>query len=140
MVTSAAWLSVWIQTLGFAPPPHGGFAISDEHIYFLIIHKSVSRLTGFHFHLPGRRSKIDVGDKLHIDLKISQTPPIYLAIGIIINNFWVNVNNNQFYHNCMNISEPFLIFPGYFIQLHLFQVQLPRTSRLFSAIIHETRL
>jgi len=92
-LTSAAWLSASLQTLGFAPPPRDGFAISDADISLLRIHKIVSRLTGSNFHLPGQRSKIDDGDKLHIDLTFQQTPPIFLAIGIIIYKFYRDVND-----------------------------------------------
>jgi hypothetical protein len=94
VVTSAARLSAPAQILGFAPPPRSGFAISNESIELARIHKIVSQQSIFHFQLPRQRSKIDIGDKLHIVLNFLQTPPIYIAIGIIIYNFRANVNVN----------------------------------------------
>jgi hypothetical protein len=58
-ITSAAWLSAQMQTLGFAPPPHNGFAISGYQNYWRIIHKAVSWSGILLFHMHGQRSKID---------------------------------------------------------------------------------
>jgi hypothetical protein len=59
VITSAARLSALAQILGFAPPFHNGFAISEYRIIEYYLHKDVSCLFEFGIHLLEQRSKID---------------------------------------------------------------------------------